>query len=110
MKKVQVNTPLILEQNGELVRIETGQIIDLTDEVYSEVSAHTTLLDDVSDEPVEPVSEPVFEPQPMPKVQDKPTPDEVATEVDETINGDTASDEVATTEAAEPKKSTRKKV
>lgn len=110
MKKVQVNTPLILEQNGELVRIETGQIIDLTDDVYSKVSAHTTLLDDVSDKPVEPVSEPVFEPQPMPEVQDKPTPDEVATKVDETTNGDTASDEVTTTEAAEPKKSTRKKV
>lgn len=109
MKKVQVNTPLILEQNGELVRIEAGQIIDLTDEVYSEVSAHTTLLDDVSDEPAdEPVSEPVFEPQPMPE-QAEPTPDEVATEVDETANGDTVSDEVATTETAEPKKSTRKK-
>lgn len=94
MKKVQVNTPLILEQNGELVRIETGQIIDLTDEVYAEVSAHTTLLDDMSDEPV-------FEPQ--------PTPDEVVTEVEETANGDTASDEVAATETAEPKKPTRKK-
>ncbi|STZ63797.1 Uncharacterised protein [Moraxella lacunata] len=108
MKKVQVNTPLILEQNGELVRIETGQIIDLIDEVYSEVSAHTTLLDDVSDEPVEPVSEPVFEPQPIPE-QAEPTLDEVAPQVDETANGDTASDEVATTETAEPKKSTRKK-
>lgn len=94
MKKVQVNTPLILEQNGEMVRIETGQIIDLTDEVYSEVSAHTTLLDDMSDEPV-------FEPQ--------PTPDEVVTEVEETANGDTASDEVAATQTAEPKKPTRKK-
>lgn len=85
-----------------MVRIETGQIIDLTDEVYSEVSAHTTLLDDVSDKPV-------FEPQPMPEIQGEPTPDEVATEVDETTNGDTVSDEVATTETTEPKKSTRKK-
>lgn len=102
MKKVQVNTPLILEQNGELVRIETGQVIELPDDVYAEVSAHTTLLDDVSDEPVKPVSEPVFEPQPT-------TPDEIAPEVDEAANGDTASDEVATTEAAEPKKPTRKK-
>lgn len=93
MKKVQVNTPLILEQNGEMVRIETGQIIDLTDEVYAEVSAHTTLLDDVSDEPV-------FEPQ--------PTPDEVVTEVDEAANGDTQSDKVAATETAEPKKPTPK--
>lgn len=105
MKKVQVNTPLILEQNGELVRIERGQIIDLTDEVYSEVSAHTTLLDDVSDEPAEPVSEPVFESEPMPEVQAEST-DEVTPQVDETANGD---DEVATNEAAEPKKSTRKK-
>ncbi len=111
MKKVQVNTPLILEQNGEMVRIETGQIIDLTDEVYSEVSAHTTLLDDeMSDEPVfEPADEPVVEPQPMPEIQDEPTPDEVAPQVDETANGNTTSDEVATTETAEPKKSTRKK-
>ncbi len=45
----------------------------------------------------------------MPEVQDEPTPDEVATEVDEAVNGDTASDEVAATETAEPKKSTRKK-
>lgn len=105
MKKVQVNTPLILEQNGELVRIEIGQIIDLTDEVYSEVSAHTTLLDDVSDEPV---SEPVFESEPTPEIQDEPT-DEVAPQVDETANGNTVSDEVATTETAEPKKPTRKK-
>lgn len=109
MKKVQVNTPLILEQNGEMVRIETGQIVDLTDEVYAEVSAHTTLLDDVSDEPAEPVSEPVFETQTTPEVQAEPTPDEVAPQVDETANGDTASDEVATTETAEPKKTTRKK-
>lgn len=94
MKKVQVNTPLILEQNGELVRIETGQIIDLADEVYAEVSAHTTLLDDMSDEPV-------FEPQ--------PTPDEVVTEVEETANGDTASDEVAATQTAQPTKPTRRK-
>ncbi|WP_410472225.1 hypothetical protein ACGTJS_11870 [Faucicola mancuniensis] len=105
MKKVQVNTPLILEQNGELVRIETGQIIDLTDEVYSKVSAHTRLLDDVSDEPI---SEPVFEPQPTPEVQDEPTY-EVAPQVDETANRDTVSDEAATTETAEPKKPTRKK-
>lgn len=105
MKKVQVNTPLILEQNGELVRIETGQIIDLTDEVYSEVSAHTTLLDDeMSDELAdEPVDEPVFEPQPTPEVQAEPTPDEVAPQVDETANGDTVSDKVATAETAEPK-------
>lgn len=109
MKKVQVNTPLILEQNGELVRIETGQIIDLTDEVYAEVSAHTTLIDDASDEPAEPVSEPVFEPQTTPEVQAESTPDEVSLQVDETANGDTASDEVATTETAEPKKTTRKK-
>ena len=109
MKKVQVNTPLILEQNGEMVRIETGQIIDLTDEVYGEVSAHTTLLDDMSDEPVEPVSEPVFESEPTPEIQDEPTPDEVTPQVGETTNGDTASDEVATTETAEPKKTTRKK-
>ncbi|MFA9486135.1 MULTISPECIES: hypothetical protein [unclassified Moraxella] len=103
MKKVQVNTPLILEQNGELVRIDTGQVIDLTDDVYAQVSAHTTLLDDVSDKSAdEPVSEPVFEPQPT-------TPDEIAPEVDETANGDTASDEVATTETAQPKKPTRKK-
>lgn len=101
MKKVQVNTPLILEQNGELVRIDTGSVIELPDDVYAEVSAHTTLLDDVSDEPV-------FEPEPMPEIQDEPT-DEVAPQVDETANGDTASDEVATTETAEPKKSTRKK-
>lgn len=61
MKKVQVNTPLILEQNGELVRIETGQVIELSDEVYAEVSAHTTLLDEMSDEPVfEPADEPVL--------------------------------------------------
>lgn len=106
MKKVQVNTPLILEQNGELVRIETGQIIDLTDDVYSEVSAHTTLLEDeMSDEPAEPVSKPVFEPQPTPEIQDEPT-DEVAPQVDETANGD---DEVAATETAEPKKTARKK-
>lgn len=110
MKKVQVNTPLILEQNGEMVRIETGQIIDLTDEVYSEVSAHTTLLDDeMSDEPVfEPADEPVVEPQPTPEIQDEPT-DEVAPQVDETTNVDTASDEMAATETAEPKKTTRKK-
>lgn len=108
MKKVQVNTPLILEQNGELVRIDTGSVIELPDDVYAEVSAHTTLLDDMSDESVEPISEPVFEPQPTPEIQDEPT-DEVATEVDETANGDTISDEVATTEAAEPKKPTRKK-
>ena len=109
MKKVQVNTPLILEQNGKLVRIETGQIIDLTDEVYSEVSAHTTLLDDVSDEPAdEPVGEAVVEPQPTPEIQDEPT-DEVAPQVDETANGNTVSDEVATNETAEPKKTTRKK-
>lgn len=101
MKKVQVNTPLILEQNGEMVRIETGSVIELPDDVYSEVSAHTTLLDDVSDEPV-------FEPEPMPEIQDEPT-DEVAPQVDETTNGDTVSDEVAATEPAEPKKSTRKK-
>ncbi|AKG11486.1 hypothetical protein [Moraxella bovoculi] len=107
MKKVQVNTPLILEQNGELVRIDTGSVIELPDDVYAEVSAHTTLLDDVSDEPVEPVSEPVFEPQPTPEVQAEPTPDEDATAVDETANDDTASDEVVTTETT--KKSTRKK-
>lgn len=47
MKKVQVNTPLILEQNGELVRIDTGSVIELPDDVYAEVSAHTTLIDDV---------------------------------------------------------------
>lgn len=86
MKKVQANTPLILEQNGEMVRIETGQIIDLTDEVYAQVSAHTTLLDDVSDEPT----------------------DEVAPQVDETANDDTVSDEVAATETAQPKKPTPK--
>ena len=108
MKKVQANTPLILEQNGEMVRIETGQIIDLTDEVYAQVSAHTTLLDDVSDEPVdEPVSEPVFESGPTPEVQDEPT-DEVAPQVDETANDDTVSDEVAATETAQPKKPTPK--
>lgn len=89
MKKVQVNTPLILEQNGEMVRIETGQIIELTDDVYAQVSAHTTLLDEMSDEPV-------F----------KPADD---------VGGDAVSDEVVTSdaptdsEAAEPKKSTRKK-
>lgn len=44
MKKVQVNTPLILEQDGEQVRIEAGAIIELTDEVYAEVSAHVTLV------------------------------------------------------------------
>lgn len=104
MKKVQVNTPLILEQNGEMVRIETGQIIELTDDVYAEVSAHTTLLDEVSDEPVKPVSEPVFEPQPMPE-QTEPIPDEIAPEVDETANGDTVSDEAV---ATEPKKSNPK--
>lgn len=109
MKKVQVNTPLILEQNGEMVRIETGSVIELPDDVYAEVSAHTTLLDDVSDELVEPVSEPVFEPQTTPEVQAEPTPDEAAPQVDETANGDTVSDEVATTETAEPKKYTRKK-
>lgn len=109
MKKVQVNTPLILEQNGELVRIETGQVIELSDEVYAEVSAHTTLLDEMSDEPVdEPVSEPVFESEPTPEIQDEPT-DEAAPQMDETTNGDTVSDEVATTETAEPKKTTRKK-
>lgn len=108
MKKVQVNTPLILEQNGEMVRIETGSVIELPDEVYSEVSAHTTPLDDeMSDEPVfEPADEPVVEPEPMPEIQDEPTPDEVAPQVDGTANGD---DEVATTETAEPKKPTRKK-
>ncbi len=63
MKKVQVNTPLILEQNGELVRIDTGSVIELPDDVYTEVSAHTTLVDNVSDEPAyEPVYEPAFEP------------------------------------------------
>lgn len=108
MKKVQVNTPLILEQNGELVRIETGSVIELPDDVYAEVSAHTTLLDDVSDEPAdEPVGEPAFEPQPAPEIQDEPT-DEAAPQVDETTNGDTASDEVAATETVEPKKSTPK--
>lgn len=110
MKKVQVNTPLILEQNGEMVRIEIGQIIELADDVYAQVSAHTTLLDnEVSDEPVfEPADEPIFEPQPTPEIQDEPT-DEAAPQVDETTNGDTVSDEVATTETAEPKKTTRKK-
>lgn len=107
MKKVQVNTPLILEQNGELVRIDIGSVIELPDDVYAEVSAHTTLLDDVSDEPVEPVSEPVFESEPTPEVQAEPTPDEIAPQVDETANDDTVSDEVATTETT--KKSTRKK-
>lgn len=108
MKKVQVNTPLILEQNGEMVRIETGQIIDLTGDVYAKVSAHTTLLDGVSDEPVdEPVSEPVFESETTPEIQDEPT-DEAAPQVDETANDDTVSDEVATTETAQPKKSTPK--
>ncbi|OOS08078.1 hypothetical protein SAMN02745664_101284 [Moraxella cuniculi DSM 21768] len=95
MKKVQVNTPLILEQNGELVRIEAGQIIDLADDVYAEISAHTTLLDNKAPE------EPVFEPQ--------PAPDEAATEVEKTAHGDTLGDEVAATETAEPKKSIRKK-
>lgn len=95
MKKVQVNTPLILEQNGELVRIEAGQIIDLADDVYAEISAHTTLLDNKASE------EPVFEPQ--------PALDEVATEAEKTAHGDTLGDEVAATETAEPKKSTRKK-
>ncbi|STY93069.1 hypothetical protein [Moraxella bovis] len=107
MKKVQVNTPLILEQNGELVRIDIGSVIELPDDVYAEVSAHTTLLDDVSDEPVEPVSEPVFESEPTPEVQAEPTPDEIAPQVDEIANDDTVSDEVATTETT--KKSTRKK-
>lgn len=103
MKKVQVNTPLILEQNGELVRIEAGAVIDLPDDVYSEVSAHTTLLDDeMSDEPV-------FEPEPMPEIQDEPTLGEVITELEETSNGDTLSDEVTTTETAQLRKSTRKK-
>lgn len=117
MKKVQVNTPLILEQNGEMVRIEIGQIIELADDVYAQVSAHTTLLDDeVSDEPVfEPADEPVFEPQPTPEVQDEPSLDEVAPQADDTESGEAVSDEAVTSdtptnsETAEPKKSTRKK-
>lgn len=48
MKKVQVNTPLILEQNGQTVRIETGAIIHLTDDVYADVAAHVMLLSDES--------------------------------------------------------------
>ena len=116
MKKVQVNTPLILEQNGEMVRIETGQIIELTDDVYAQVSVHTTLLDEMSDEPVfEPADEPVFEPQPTPEVQDEPSLDEVAPQADDTKSGEAVSDEAVTSDAptnsetAEPKKSTRKK-
>lgn len=115
MKKVQVNTPLILEQNGEMVRIETGQIIELTDDVYAQVSAHTTLLDEMSDEPVfEPTDKPIFEPQPTPEVQDEPSLDEVVPQADD-VGGDVVSDEAVTSdaptdsEAAEPKKSTRKK-
>lgn len=116
MKKVQVNTPLILEQNGEMVRIETGQIIELTDDVYAQVSAHTTLLDEMSDESVdEPVSEPVFESEPAPEIQDEPSLDEVAPQADDTESGEAVSDEAVTSDAptnsetAEPKKSTRKK-
>lgn len=103
MKKVQVNTPLILEQNGEMVRIETGQIIELTDDVYAQVSAHTTLLDDDT------ADEPVFEPQPTPEVQDEPSLDEVAPQADDTESGEAVSDEAVTgdaptnSETAEPK-------
>lgn len=114
MKKVQVNTPLILEQNGETVRIETGQIIDLADDVYAQVSAHTTLLDEMSDEPVfESADEPIFEPQPTPEVQDEPNLDEVAPQVDD-VGGDVVSDEVVTGDApadseTDTPKSTRKR-
>ena len=100
MKKVQVNTPLILEQNGELIRIETGQIIELTDDVYAQVSAHTTLLDDGSDTE--------FELQPV-----APVDNEVAAEVsktDEVATDEPATDsETADAEAIPLKKSTRKK-
>lgn len=98
MKKVQVNTPLILEQNGELVRIDTGQVIDLTDDVYAQVSAHTTLLDNGSDT--------AFEPQPDADnevVAEVPNTDEVA--MDEPATDSQTTD----AEAAEPKKYTRKK-
>ena len=110
MKKVQVNTPLILEQNGEMVRIETGQIIELTDDVYAQVSAHTTLLDEMSDEPVfESADEPVFEPQPTPEVQDEPSLDEVAPQADD-VGGDVVNDEAVAAETDDDTpKSTRKR-
>lgn len=63
MKKVHVNTPLILDDlsgTGQ-VRFEAGSIITLSDEVYEQVSAHVSLLDIISDN-IEPTpSEPEAE-------------------------------------------------
>lgn len=45
MKHYLVNTPLILQdENGEDVRVERGEVIELSDTQYAEVAAHVTLL------------------------------------------------------------------
>lgn len=89
MKKVQVNTPLILEQNGEMVRIETGQVIDLTDEVYAEVSAHTTLIEDKAQTP-------------MPKPNPQSEPDDEANLIDDGQMAEEAVDELPSDDVATP--------
>lgn len=46
MKHYLVNTPLILQdENGEDVRVERGEIIELSDTQYAEVAAHVTPVD-----------------------------------------------------------------
>lgn len=45
MKHYLVNTPLILQdENGEDVRVERGEVIELSDTQYAEVAAHVTLI------------------------------------------------------------------
>lgn len=46
MKHYLVNTPLILQdENGEDVRVERGEVIELSDTQYAEVAAHVTLAE-----------------------------------------------------------------
>ena len=46
MKHYLVNTPLILQdENGEDVRVERGEIIELSDTQYAEVAAHVTFAE-----------------------------------------------------------------
>lgn len=46
MKHYLVNTPLILQdENGEDVRVERGEIIELPDTQYAEVAAHVTFAE-----------------------------------------------------------------
>lgn len=46
MKHYLVNTPLILQdENGEDVRVERGEVIELSDTQYAEVVAHVTFAE-----------------------------------------------------------------